>query len=108
MVMASLHIEKDDSFNVSENNGQIMSQKLDRLNSALPFFSENNGLREHIFFGDIINKNLVGEFFIQDGSQMKNFSIIGEKSGGCEIIKFVVDVRHMRILPAVYVPAEAS
>lgn len=66
VIMANLHVIKDNGFDMSQDNSQIMTQKLNRLDFSLPASCMNNGFGEHFFFPHVVNHNAVGEVFVKD------------------------------------------
>lgn len=108
MIMAGFHIIENNGFHMSKDDGQIVSQKLNWLDLSFPVFSHNDWLWEHVSFFYVVNKDLVGDFIIQNSSNVENFSIIGHKGCCCKVVDFVVDVWLVGVLSAVNIFAKSS
>lgn len=78
LVMTLLHIIEDYSFDVSQNNNQVVSQELNGLDFTFPPTLEDNWRVECIHFVlYIVDENFIGELFINGGNEVKPFAIVG-------------------------------
>jgi hypothetical protein len=77
-----LHVVKDDSLDVPEDDGQVVTEELDGLNLSLELGARHDdGLGKQVPFVYVINEDFIRELLIKYSSQVEVLSVVGQEEG---------------------------